>query len=293
MGNLVSAFGILAAPALYSAGRLFGRADLAAKSAGLDGHYLRGYASNLHSQKLRSDMFVRFSQAAKICASAARSIDEEMRLWFPRSHAQLLQDLVCLLLLDGRRRGYFVEVGAGDGVTYSNTFMLERDFGWNGLLVEPARMFHASIEASRQAPLDRRGASRRSREMLRFVEDASFGELSGFAETPARKDETQSAAYVVETVSLDDLLDERQAPDEIDYLSIDTEGWELAVLQGLSLAKRRIKFLTIEHNFDTKRLRAYDRLLLPAGYSRVLRNISAFDAWYLHNDVDNGLFPRP
>lgn len=292
MGSPASAFGILAAPALYSAGRLIGRADLAAKSVCLDKHYLRGYASNLHSKRLRSDMFVRFSQAAKICASATRSIDEEMRRWFPQSHGQLLQDLVCLLLLGGKRDGYFIEVGAGDGTTYSNTLMLERDFGWNGILVEPARMFHESIVASRQAPLDRRGASRRSGDTLRFVEDTTFGELSGFAETLAGKDETQSSGYEVETVSLDDLLDECHAPDEIDYLSIDTEGWELAVLEGLSLTKRRIKFLTIEHNFDRKRSRAYDSRLLPAGYSRVLQNVSAFDAWYLHNDVDTELFLR-
>jgi FkbM family methyltransferase len=293
LGSLASAFGILAAPALYSAGRLIRSSDLAAKSVLMDEHYLRGYLSCLHSRQLRSDMFVRFSQAAKICASTTRPIDDEMRLWFPQSHGQLLQDLVCLLLLGGKRDGYFVEVGAGDGTTYSNTLMLERDFGWNGILVEPARMFHQTLATSRRAALDRRGIDRKSGGTLPFVQNETFGELSGFAGALTKWDAADSSTYEIETVRLDDLLDEHRAPDEIDYLSIDTEGWELAVLEGLSLTKRRIKFLTIEHNFDTKRSRAYDRRLLPAGYSRIVRNVSAFDAWYLHKDFDEQLFLRP
>lgn len=293
LAGLASAFGILAAPALYSAGRLIRRSDLAAKSVHLDEHFLRGYASSLHSRQLRSDMFVRFSQAAKICASTARPIDEEMRLWFPQSHGQLLQDLVCLLLLGGKRDGYFVEIGAGDGATYSNTLMLERDFGWNGILVEPARMFHEKLATSRRATLDRRGISDRSGDRLRFEQNNTSGELSGFAAALTKGHEARSSAYEIETVSMDDLLDQCHAPDEIDYLSIDTEGWELAVLEGLSLTKRRIKFLTIEHNFDVKRSRAYDRRLVPAGYSRILQNVSAFDAWYLHKDFDKGLLFRP
>lgn len=293
LGSLASAFGILAAPVIYSAGRLMRRSDLAAKSVCVDEHYLRGYASCLHSKRLRSDMFVRFSQAAKICASTARSIDDEMRLWFPQSHGQLLQDLVCLLLLGGKRDGYFVEIGAGNGTTYSNTLMLERDFGWNGILVEPAKMFHQTLATSRRATLDRRGVDRKSGGTLHFVQNDTFGELSGFAGSLTKGDAEHSSTYDIETVRLDDLLDEHHAPDEIDYLSIDTEGWELAVLEGLSLTKRRIKFLTIEHNFDAKRSHAYDRRLLPAGYSRILPNVSAFDAWYLHADFDKQLFLQP
>jgi hypothetical protein len=55
-----------------------------------------------------------------------------------RSPAQLLQDLLVVFLLGGKRNGFFVEVGAANRIDFSNSFILERDFGWHGILVEPA-----------------------------------------------------------------------------------------------------------------------------------------------------------
>src|SRR5947209_2667948 len=55
------------------------------------------------------------------------------------AHAQLFQDLLVLFLLDGKRDGYFVEFGAMDGITLSNTFLLESKYSWRGIAAEPAR----------------------------------------------------------------------------------------------------------------------------------------------------------
>lgn len=287
MTGLTTAFGILAAPATYALGRLLGRSRLAAQSALWDHHYLRGYHSQLDSKDLRSEMFGRFSQAAKLCASASRTIDDEMQRWFPASHAQLLQDLVCALIFDGKRDGYFVEIGVGDGTRHSNTLMLERNFGWSGILVEPARTFHETISGTRQAVLDRRAVAARTGELRSFAQNVEEAEFSRFGDTGATAD---ASTFEVETVRLDDLLRQHGAPDEIDYISIDTEGSELDVLEGLSLGERRVNFLSIEHNFDRRRLSQYDRLLVPQGYARILPTVSEFDAWYLHRDVASRLF---
>src|SRR5262245_15786531 len=53
------------------------------------------------------------------------------------THAQLCQDLLVLFLLDGKRDGYFVEFGAMDGITLSNTFLLESKYSWRGIAAEP------------------------------------------------------------------------------------------------------------------------------------------------------------
>jgi FkbM family methyltransferase len=243
----------------------------------------------MEADGLYSEMFERFVQAAKICASTKRLVDTEMNLLFPKSHGQLLQDVVCALLHNHKRNGYFVEVGVGDGTTYSNSRLLEEEYGWRGILAEPALMFHETIRNSRTAILDRRAVSNRTGITLTFEQDDSTGELSGLARERIPRGKQTVSKYAVETVSFDDLLDEHGAPDQIDYVSIDTEGSELSVLRGLSIHKRRIAFLSIEHNFDSRRMNKFDKLFQAAGYRKLPPHLSNFDHWYIHSDYDFNL----
>ena len=57
------------------------------------------------------------------------------------SYAQIQQDLFILCELNFKRNGFFVEFGATDGIKLSNTYLLEKEFGWTGVLVEPARCY--------------------------------------------------------------------------------------------------------------------------------------------------------
>jgi FkbM family methyltransferase len=205
---------------------------------------------------------------------------------FPNSHGQLLQDVMCALVHSVKRQGYFVEVGVGDGEKFSNTLLLERELDWSGILAEPASMFHKSISDTRSAILDKRAVSDKSGNTVLFEQDDGMGELSGLAGQRSPRGQQNLSTYEVSTVRLDDLLAEHNAPDEIDYLSVDTEGSEISVLDGLSLSKRRISLVTIEHNYDRGRMRAYADLFESAGYRQLFPNLSSFDAWYVHNDLE-------
>lgn len=282
---MFSGFGLLLAPVTYVLGRSLGKPSLSCRSVGFDQDYMRGYAAALQAKNLESDTFLSFAQAAKLCTSWDRNVDLEMLKLFPASHGQLLQDVVCALVHDSKRDGYFVEVGVGDGEKFSNTLLLERDFGWRGILAEPAKMFHENISAIRSSILDKRAVSNESGKTVLFEQDDGMGELSGLAGQRSPRGQQNLSTYEVSTVRLDDLLAEYDAPDEIDYMSIDTEGSELSVLDGLSLSKRRISLLTIEHNHDRNRMQAYADLFEPAGYRQLLPNLSGFDYWYIHNDI--------
>jgi hypothetical protein len=88
----------------------------------------------------------------------------------------------------------------------------------------------------------------------------------------------------VETVSLIDLLNTYNAPKNIDYLSIDTEGSEYEILEAFDFSKYRISIITCEHNFSKKREKIF-KLLNKNGYQRVFQGLSRWDDWYIktHN----------
>jgi hypothetical protein len=76
------------------------------------------------------------------------------------------------------------------------------------------------------------------------------------------------------------MLESREAPFEIDYLSIDTEGSEFEILSSFDFSKFDIKIITCEHNYTENRIRIHD-LLTRNGYHRVMQEISLFDDWYV------------
>jgi len=86
--------------------------------------------------------------------------------------------------------------------------------------------------------------------------------------------------YQVPTISLNDLLRRHGAPAEPDYLSIDTEGSEFAILRELDFARFAFKVITCEHNHTPKR-EQIRQLLESAGYRRKHEDLSRFDDWYV------------
>jgi FkbM family methyltransferase len=86
--------------------------------------------------------------------------------------------------------------------------------------------------------------------------------------------------YEVKTISLLDLLKKHNAPEEIDYLSIDTEGSEYEILNAFDFNAFNIKVITCEHNYTPAREKIYD-LLMRNGYERKFVEFSLFDDWYV------------
>ena len=202
---------------------------------------------------------------------------------FNSAHAQIFQDLFVLFITNEKRGGYFVEFGATNGVTLSNSYLLEKSFGWNGILAEPARCWHAELRANRNCKIETNCVWGKSSERLEFNE-VSAQELSTinvFSESDGRSLERKNGnVYLVETISLNELLEKHGAPHEIDYLSIDTEGSELTILSNFDFSKYKIHIITVEHNFTKEREKIHD-LLRVNGYKRVLEKFSNWDDWYV------------
>jgi len=204
---------------------------------------------------------------------------------FADSTSQLFQDLWVLWELRDKRNGYFVEFGAYDGLELSNTYPLEKFNGWKGLLAEPNIDRHSQISASRTATLDKRCVFRESGQYVDFSisNQSEFSTISQF-ETGDSHHLTRAGAQRrrIETVSLDDLLLQNEAPQIIDYMSIDTEGSELEILSSFSW-KTHIRLITVEHNYTVQQL-PIDSLLQSKGYVKRLPSVSRWDGWYIHSD---------
>jgi FkbM family methyltransferase len=200
--------------------------------------------------------------------------------------SQIFQDVFVLWALGDKRDGYFVEIGVGDGRALSNTHMLEKTYGWRGLLAEPNPAFQDRIRAQRTAVLDTRAVYATSGQTLDFSAFGVGGELSGLTQDlRPRADAAEEKTIQVETVSLMDLLDQHNAPTTIDYLSVDTEGSEFEILKTLDTRRYLPLTLTVEHNFDVRTLAALKALLEPMGYRQVLAEFSRFDVWYVHESI--------
>jgi FkbM family methyltransferase len=210
-------------------------------------------------------------------------VEEALRV-LEASRAQLQQDIFAWSRRDFRAGGFFVEFGACDGVQHSNTQMLEAEHGWTGILAEPARRWHDALANNRPgARIDRECVWSGTGEQLMFVETdcAELSTIERFADadrhSPSRRG---GARYSVRTITLDDLLDKYDAPRDIDYLSLDTEGSEYEILAAHDFTSRRIHVITCEHNYSPARERVR-QLLVQNGYERVLPDLSLWDDWYV------------
>jgi len=190
--------------------------------------------------------------------------------------------------LTGRSTGWFVDVGAYDGISTSNTYALEQA-GWQGLCVEPGPSFE-QLKMNRSCAVTRQAASN-------FTGGVRFDGMSVIADDGAP---VHGESYVP-CATLDYLMDSAGIPHVVDYLSIDVEGHEPEVLDGINFARRHFRFITIEHNAyrDGPALKtAIHDHLTAAGFIRAVDNAGCvdpcpppaypgcpFEDWYINRTV--------
>lgn len=206
----------------------------------------------------------------------------------PHTPSQLCQDLFVLFVLKNKRNGFFVEFGATDGVGLSNTYILEKKFGWSGILAEPGHRWHGDLSRNRACTIDRRCVWSETGAELDFIDTrkGEFSTVRGFENRDFnRHDRVDHVSYKVTTVSLDDLLSEHGAPPVIDYMSVDTEGTEYQILNAFDFGRHHVQVLTIEHAHvasDRERIRT---LMQGNGFTNVFSRISKWDDWYINNEL--------
>ena len=175
-------------------------------------------------------------------------------------------------------KGFFVDIGAYDGVQTSNTYALEQA-GWRGICAEAN--IHASI-GCQQA----RNCITKYQAITNYRGEIAFGH------------DRIGGSFLVPCDTLQGLLRGSHAPALIDYLSMDIEGHELTVLEKFPFDEFQFKLITIEHNLycdGPEKKNALYELLTRNGYTRVVDNAPCLDPnpacymqpyedWYASNE---------
>ncbi len=192
------------------------------------------------------------------------------------------EDRILSRIFRGRRHGVCVEVGAYDGTTFSNTLYFE-SIGWRVVLVEPNAELCRLIRQRRKARLFECAASSSRGRITLHVGPPGTAEYATVESAGALVERTgipcsQLSQMEVDCRSLDEIVGEAGLEgSHIDFISIDVEGHELAVLQGFSIDKYRPRLLIVEDN-SSFRDSAVRRYLRQLGYVRFLR--TGCNDWY-------------
>jgi FkbM family methyltransferase len=217
-------------------------------------------------------------------------------------------------IFQGMENGFFVDIGAHDGINISNSYFFEKHKNWNGICVEPIPEVYELLRKNRkciciegaiftehgyqdfmriQVPAEMLNAPTneydvKHKERLNY-EIQRTEMLSGLVnEYDVRFKEHLNYQFQnsigspkiikVKTFTLQSILDNHNV-NHIDLLSVDTEGSELAVLQSIDFKKVKIECIVVENNFQKKNVEEY---LTIKGY-RLVEKLSHDDI-FLHSE---------
>lgn len=177
------------------------------------------------------------------------------------------QDVYIAELLSNRRDGIFVDIGANDGVTISNTLYFEKNLGWKGLAIEPmpamfqklknnrtCQMLNACItkEKGRAKFIELTGGPN----MLSTLESNATGLTKRRIRKNLQRHKTTSSIIEVDCLPFEEAMNIAGIT-QIDFLSVDTEGGELDILKSVDFRKHPTKVISVENNYYTDDIREY------------------------------------
>lgn len=189
-------------------------------------------------------------------------------------HSQVGQDRFVDALLNGKRNGYFLDIGAYDGVRYSNTLFFEEERGWTGICVEPNPAVFVELMRNRPKARTIQACITQRDGAVDYTINSKLPMYNGVTAHyhPKHLERIKhdargnvSTNVSVPGVTLNRLL-WALSVDEIDYCSLDTEGGELEILQSINFNKYRIGVFTVENNYNDPEIEKYMKMV---GYSLV------------------------
>jgi hypothetical protein len=182
-----------------------------------------------------------------------------------------------------KKKGYFVDLAATNGLFENNTYVLEKKYEWSGIAIEPNSYFYYFLKKIRNCKcLNQVVLTDNS--TIKFFENGPTGGIVGdeYDNNIQKRyryiNKNIKKVIKKNTKSLSKILEENKSPKIIDYMSLDVEGAETAIMKEFPFKKYIFLSMTIER--PTKEL---NELLFKNDYI-FIKNYKA-DSFYLHKKI--------
>lgn len=190
-----------------------------------------------------------------------------IEFYFMKYFSQDKQDYIIDSIFNKKDKGFFIDIGAHDGVTFSNTYFLEKERKWKGICIEPIPEVYTILQRNRNCIMVN-GAISTIENKMKFIRGKGYVEmLSGlvdfYDERHIQRVERDIKKYggsyeiiEVKCYNLNNLLIKYDVKD-VDYCNIDVEGAELEILRSINFRKCNFKAFSIECNYSNNEVKEF------------------------------------
>ncbi|XP_064119121.1 protein Star-like [Macrobrachium nipponense] len=183
--------------------------------------------------------------------------------------SQFNQSKIANALFNGMRDGFFVEVGAVDGETLSNSIFFERELGWSGLLIEASPSYFKAMQKKNRKAYSIHAALA----VTTFASEVTLDADIGYS------NRLSSHVVTVKGIPLFSILRVLNV-EVVDFLSLDIESFEVKVLKTLPWDKIKFRLMCIEVNHIPEGKEFLTEFLQEKGYKFLGYGHNEVDAWY-------------
>lgn len=193
-------------------------------------------------------------------------------------YSQANQDRWVVDMLNHKKNGFFLDVGAFDGVDISNTYVLEKKFNWDGICIDADPVNFKKLTKERNVTCINCAVSNES------------GTIDFSGNKGAGSHVSENGSQSIESKTMEDILRQNNCPKIIDYISLDIEGHEVKALEKFPFDEYEFKLMTVEHNLylgDKEHKNKIKEILLKNGYKIYKEDVinignDPFEDWYIN-----------
>lgn len=172
------------------------------------------------------------------------------------------------VIFKNKKGGVFVEIGAHDGISFSNSYFFEKNLGWSGICVEPNPYVFNELKSNRNCITEQLciSDSNTKKEFLLctgYMLEMYSGLLDNYDPRHLERINTEMHLFGgdkqviwIDCRTLKNLFEKHQIK-YIDFLSIDIEGGEKTALQSIDFESVTINVIIVENNFNEMDVREY------------------------------------
>jgi FkbM family methyltransferase len=186
-------------------------------------------------------------------------------------------ELLNNLIFNNKKNGFFIDVGANDGISINSTYFLEKHLEWSGICIEPLERRYLELINNRPRSICLNKALYNKNGSISFRDVSGYPEMLSGIEECYNDTHKQRIAHessfdntkviTIECINFDKLIEDYNVK-KINYLKIDTEGSEFEILKSLNFEKVDIEVIDVENNYNID----YASFLKSRGYNLKLKH---------------------